>query len=132
MQSAKPVEAMKSIFQSSDRKLCGTRPCNLHFAWDIGLLEHEKLREAEYAARLEKLIASQGILRQAEGTPTSWANESFELAKKVWLSDGGVIDEAYYRRDIQIVDERLALAGVRLAKVLNQSFGASARQAANK
>lgn len=113
-------------------QLCGTRPCNLHFAWDIGILEHKKLREADYAARLEKLIASQGLLRQAEGTPASWANESFELAKKVWLSDGGAVDEAYYRRNIQIVDERLALAAVRLSKMLNQIFGESAHQAANK
>jgi len=111
---------------------CGTRPCNLHFAWDIGLLEHEKLREHDYVTHVGKLIASQGIWRQAEGTPTSWANESFELAKKVWLNDGGTVDEAYYRRNIQIVDERLALAGVRLAKVLNQTFGESMRQAANK
>lgn len=113
-------------------QLCGTRPCNLHFAWDIGLLEHKKLREPDYVTHVEKLIASQGLLRQSEGTPASWANESFDLAQKVWLSDGGAVDEAYYRRNIQIVDERLALAGVRLAKVLNQNLGESARQAANK
>ena len=101
---------------------CGTRPCNLHFAWDIGLLEHEKLREHDYVTHVGKLIASQGIWRQAEGTPTSWANESFELAKKVWLNDGGTVDEAYYRRNIQIVDERLALAGVRPGKSAESNF----------
>jgi len=111
---------------------CGTRPCNLHFAWDIGLLEHEKLREPDYVTHVEKLIASQGVWRQAEGTPTNWANESFELAKKVWLNDGGTVDEAYYRRNIQIIDERLALAGVRLARALNQTFGESMRQEANQ
>jgi hypothetical protein len=78
-------------------QVCGTRPCNLHFAWDIGLLEHEKLREPDYTVRLERVLASEGLLRQSEGTPTSWANESFELAKKVWLNDGGAVAEAYYR-----------------------------------
>jgi S1/P1 Nuclease len=112
--------------------LCGNRPCNLHFAWDVGMLDHRKLREADYVTRLEKLTALQGLWRQAEGTPASWANESFQLAKKVWLNNGGAVDETYYRRNLQIVDDRLALAAVRLAKMLNQVLGESARQPANR
>ena len=77
-------------------------------------------------------MALQGLWRQAEGTPVSWANESFQLAKKVWLNNGGAVDETYYERNIQIVDDRLALAAVRLARMLNQVFGESARQAANR
>jgi hypothetical protein len=63
------------------------------------------------------------LSRQAGGAPADWANESFQEAKKVWLDDGGAVDEVYYRANISIVDHRLALAGLRLAKALNESFG---------
>jgi hypothetical protein len=102
---------------------CGKYACNLHFAWDMGLIEHTGLSETEYRSRLDQLIARRGLVRQADGTPEQWANESFQLAKKVWLNDGGAIDEAYYKNEIGIVDQRLALAGIRLASLINHVFG---------
>ena len=51
------------------------------------------------------------------------ANESFRVAKPVWVKVGGSVEETYYRRNIEIVDERLALAGLRLARMLNQTLG---------
>ena len=35
----------------------------------------------------------------------------------------GSVDEQYYRQQIKIVDERLALAGLRMAAVLNAVLG---------
>ncbi len=102
---------------------CGKYPCNLHFAWDMGLIEHTGLSETEHRSRLDQLIARRGLVRQADGTPEQWANESFQLAKKVWLNDGGAIDEAYYKNDIGIVDQRLASAGIRLASLINHVLG---------
>ena len=43
-------------------------------------------------------------------------------AKEVWVNDGGVIDEAYFRKSMPLLNERLALAGLRLAKLLNDSL----------
>jgi hypothetical protein len=40
-------------------------------------------------------------------------------AESAWLADGSQIDENYYRKEIKIVDQRLALAGLRLAAMLN-------------
>ena len=102
---------------------CGKYPCNLHFAWDMGLIEHTGLSEGQYVSKLDRLITSRKLVSQADGTPEQWANESFQLAKKVWVNDGGAIDEAYYKNDIGIVDQRLALAGIRLAWLLNQALG---------
>jgi hypothetical protein len=96
---------------------CGIRPCNLHSAWDFGLIEHAARSNEQYAADLEQLIARQHL--KPDGTPASWANESFQIAKEVWLNEAGTIDELYFRRNIGSIDERLALAGVRLAKLLN-------------
>lgn len=101
---------------------CGSRPCNLHFSWDIGLIEHLGRSEPSYEQDLEKLIVQEKFSAHTGGTPEDWANESFKLAKQVWVGDGGAVDEAYYRRNIHIVDEQLALAGLRLAKMLNQSL----------
>jgi S1/P1 Nuclease len=102
---------------------CGTGLCNLHSAWDTGLIEHTRRSELEYLADLEKLIARQPLWRDADGTPETWANESFHLAQEVWLRDGGKVDEAYFRRNIESLNERLALAGLRLANMLNQALG---------
>lgn len=98
---------------------CGTRPCNLHGAWDIGLILHAARSDELYSADLEQLISRQQLQSKASGTPASWANESFRYAKELWVNDGGMIDEAYFRKNISILNERLALAGLRLAKLLN-------------
>jgi hypothetical protein len=101
---------------------CGRHACNLHFAWDIGLIEHAGLSERQYVAKLQRLIISRNLKRNSGGTPEEWANESHGLAKDVWINDGGSVNETYYRKNIANVDERLALAGLRLASVLNQVF----------
>ncbi len=102
---------------------CGNGLCNLHSAWDTGLIEHSGHSEGEYVADLEKLIASRHLQHEARGTPETWANESFHLAQKVWLHDGGSVDEAYLRNNIGSLDERLARAGLRLAALLNLALG---------
>lgn len=103
--------------------LCGKYQCNLHFAWDIGLIEHTGLTEAQYVAKLQHLIASEKLTADWVGTPETWANESFRVAKQIWLKDGGAVDERYYETDIAIVNVRLELAGMRLAVMLNQALG---------
>jgi hypothetical protein len=108
---------------------CGTGLCNLHSAWDTGLIEHAihlgapPFGPLDYPALLENVIQVRNLESRAQGTPEEWANESFHLAHQVWLNDGGVVDEAYYRKNIGILDERLALAGLRLAALLNQALG---------
>ena len=99
---------------------CGSRPCNLHSAWDFGLLEHAARSDEQYTADLEQLISRQHL--KPDGTPENWANESFRFAKRAWLNQGGEVNEAYFRKNIAIVNERLALAGIRLARVLNDVF----------
>jgi len=46
--------------------------------------------------------------------------QSHDLGKAALLPPHGRVDEAYYRAQIPIVDERLSLAGLRLAAVLNE------------
>jgi hypothetical protein len=99
---------------------CGDAPCNLHYEWDVGLIDHVARSEGAYARYLERMIATKKL--RAGGTPEDWANESLHWAKHVWVNEGGAVDEAYYRADIGIVNERLALAGLRLAAALNEAL----------
>jgi hypothetical protein len=102
---------------------CGQHPCNLHGAWDSGLIQHTGMSTEQYVAHLEKVI-SEGRLN-ASGTPKDWANESHDQARSAWLQDGAQVDEAYYQNEIKVVDERLAQAGMRLATLLNQVFAST-------
>lgn len=101
---------------------CGARPCNLHYTWDIGLIEHTRLRESEYVSRIQQKIASQKFNSTWLGAPAGWANESFRIAKNVWVSEGGAVDEQYYKANIDLVDQRLEMAGMRLAALLNRAL----------
>ncbi len=105
------------------RTQCGDRPCNLHFLWDTDLIKHTRRSQKKWVAHLERLIAREHLQRRANGTPEAWANESFHLAQRVWLNDGSSVDEAYYKPNISAVDERLALAGLRLATLLDEALG---------
>ena len=102
---------------------CGKGLCNVHFEWDSALISHTRRSEPVYVADLQKLISRRNLPHEANGTPEAWANESFHLAHKVWLNDGDSVDETYFQNHIGKLDERLALAGLRLAALLNQVLG---------
>ena len=102
---------------------CGNYPCNLHWTWDALLLEHTGYSEEEYVRRLEQLIAEKDLTAQAGGTPAQWANESHLQARHIVEGKPVTIDEQYYRDNIGLVDQKLALAGLRLATVLNNTLG---------
>ena len=40
---------------------CGRYPCNLHSAWDSGLIEHTGMDEEAYVAHLEQLISQEHL-----------------------------------------------------------------------
>jgi hypothetical protein len=101
--------------------ICGIRPCELHGTWDSGLIRHTRLTEQQYVHRLEATITADQL--QAFGDPAQWANESFHDAQAAWVDPDTDIDENYFRRELPILNERLALAGLRLAALLNDDLG---------
>lgn len=104
-----------------DHKTCGSSSsCNLHALYDTGLLEHAGLSEQKYVAHLESMIKDQKL--KATGTPEDWANGSWSIAKAAWAADKSNIDQQYYDKEITVVDTQMALAGLRLAKVLNSAL----------
>ena len=110
-----------SVFGSAQ---CGDRNCNLHSVWDSQLIEHTGLAEHHYTHQLEDLIAADH-LQPGPADPVSWANESLQLAKQAEVPPHTNIDQAYYQRERPVVDRQLALAGLRLARILNEALGSA-------
>lgn len=102
---------------------CGSYPCNLHGAWDFSLMEHAPYSETEYVRHLDELIAARHWDQRPVGTPEDWANESHRAAQQLLVPIGTDLDEAYYQSHVGMLDERLALAGLRLAALLNDTLG---------
>ena len=97
-------------------------PYNLHSIWDSVLVGHRGLDDRRYVALLEDEIKQNRWDAVPTGVPADWAVESFLLAKPALLPQHANVDEAYYRAQIPVIDKRLALAGVRLAALLNTIF----------
>jgi S1/P1 Nuclease len=118
---AKGGNGIHVSFLESNR--CGRYECNLHGVWDSDLIEHTGLTREEYARHEEQLIGTDKLAALAGGIPEEWANESHQLAQAAWVPDGTDLNERYYDKQIKVVDRRMALAGLRLAKLLNDSIG---------
>jgi hypothetical protein len=127
-----PLHATQDAHGGNDIKLpvfgnpqCGEHECNLHGVWDTELLEHAGLSEREYHQELQELIDAEQLDRYAEGSPADWANESHGQAQAIVNHRPAFVDQGYYGANIQSVNERLALAGVRLAALLNRTLGST-------
>jgi hypothetical protein len=129
-----PLHAIEEARGGNDIKLpvfgsakCGDYDCNLHWTWDSLLLEHTGLSQEDYVRRLNELIAQKHLEKQAAGTPVEWANESHLQARHLVDPRPAAIDETYYQANIDLVNEKLALAGLRLAALLNDTLGKNSR-----
>jgi S1/P1 Nuclease len=134
-----PLHAIDEARGGNDIKLavfgspkCGDYDCNLHWTWDSLLLEHTGLSQEDYVRRLNELIAQKHLEKQARGTPVDWANESHVQARRLVEPIPAAVDEAYYQANIELVNQKLALAGLRLAALLNETLGKSPAAALEK
>jgi len=108
-------------FLQSNR--CGRYECNLHGVWDTSMIEEVQMSREDYAERLEQLIKSEHLESLNGDTPEQWANESARLAQAAWVSDKAYLNGGYYQQQIKVVDRQMALAGLRLARLLNETIG---------
>jgi len=108
---------------------CGTdparqTPCNLHSAWDTLMIARRGLSDGAFLKVLDGRVTRDRLLNQPVGTPAEWAMESLTLSNAILLPQRGSVDEAYYTKNISVIEERLARAGARLAQVLNRALTA--------
>lgn len=102
---------------------------NLHMVWDTTLIRRTVYDWGSYVDRLEQgWLKSEGFQSQvADETPTDWALQSHALALLVWnptlIASNGTLNDAYYTSVLPILDQQLALGGLRLAHFLNEAAG---------
>ena len=105
---------------------------NLHRVWDSQLLRRAKKPWKEYAEALGKTITPADRARWTNGTPADWATESYQLAMSnaYAVPADGQLGQEYLERNLPVVEERLKVAGIRLAAVLNGAFALAETQPA--
>lgn len=111
----------------NDVKLaCPDCPANLHSFWD-GAPGSERSVPLALQSAAELRPAKQKQVKIVD--ESVWVDESFKLAKQVAYSgpiksDDGPFElsESYKRKVVKLANERVALAGERLAAVLNQEL----------
>lgn len=121
------------IQKCTDDVMCRTPRCNpaavtnLHVMWDSTLIQRRYWNWGAYVDALEE-----GWLRSPEaqsvdgGTPEDWAVETHGEAQSAWSKAQAktVLDDAYLNDDEikSILDRQLAVAGLRLARFLNEAY----------
>jgi len=100
---------------------------NFHAAWDSDLIHATVFDWGAYVDRLEA-----GWLKSPDaqaagidgGTPVDWAVETHRAAQTVWnlLPANHVLDDAYYQKVLPVLDRQLGVAGLRLARFLNDAY----------
>jgi hypothetical protein len=98
---------------------------NLHSLWDTKLIEHQGLSYEQIAAKYDHIDASK--IKKLQSDPMiQWVWESYEISSKLYAEvdamKGKSIDQAYYDAHIGIIQDRIEMAGIRLAGVLNELF----------
>ena len=105
---------------------------NVHFIWDsgVGAFEGKNGRATDHAKELAVTImqlypATSFGSRANDLNPDSWAREGMENAKKYVYSapEDGTPTTAYLTTAKQIAEQQAALAGYRLANILNVLLG---------
>jgi hypothetical protein len=103
---------------------------NLHAVWDTGLIMHTVYDWGTYVDRLEaNWLAGRDLTDLSGGLPIDWAEEAHQFAHSVAYDypDDGILALEYLHKSQPVVDRQLALAGVRLARLLNETLAAACR-----
>jgi hypothetical protein len=98
---------------------------SLHLVWDVGLVERRTFDWGQYVTTLETdWLPGKDLTELQKGDPVDWALEAHKAAVDVAyaLSDDLNLGDVYYQRSLPIVDRQLALAGIRLARLLNEAL----------
>lgn len=102
----------------------------LHGWWDYGLLE--RYWGKDRAAAIEECLTVEIKPSWLHSTPTDWANESFAITRQLYHNISGantkdtpiILPDSYVNEARPIIRERLMMAAVRLAHIMNASLEA--------
>jgi hypothetical protein len=99
---------------------------NLHVVWDSLLI---KARFYDWGSCVAMLVDTwmpgKNLAELAKGSPVEWALEAHQIAKDVAFNEveqGDELGKEYLAAAAPLVDQQLALAGIRLGRILNETL----------
>jgi hypothetical protein len=116
------------------------KPTNLHAVWDSQLVDDEQLSFTELAAKLERHISPQDVVKWWDVNPRDWISESAEIRDTLYPTPRDLpklpkgkkprkghallpdLSYNYVFKFTPIMERRLSQGGVRLAAYLNALF----------
>ena len=119
------------------------KPTNLHALWDSQLVDDEQLSFTEMAAKLERHISPEDVVKWWDINPRDWISESAEIRDTAYPNKGDMpkpanrqklkksepvlpdLSYSYVYRFKPVMERRLSQGGVRLAAYLNALFAES-------
>jgi len=116
------------------------KPSNLHSVWDSQLPDDEQLSFSELAAKLERHISAQDVVKWWDVNPRDWISESAEIRDTLYPTARDLpkpvkgkkakrgqqplpeLSYNYVYKFTPVMERRLSQGGVRLAAYLNALF----------
>jgi hypothetical protein len=97
------------------------RGTNLHSVWDSKLIDHSGLTYVQMAKQYDTATPEQ-IKQWQSDEIMKWLYESYEISSRLYkeVESNNKLDDAYYDAHMPIVKQRIEMAGIRLATVLNR------------
>jgi len=95
---------------------------NLHTLWDSKLIDYQNLTIEQMAEN--DSVSRRQIRKWQRAKPLQWIYESYQISSQIYAStpSGSILGEDYYKANIGIANQRMEMAGIRLAGVLNKLF----------
>lgn len=96
---------------------------NLHQLWDSGLLDYQAAHDKKNKVYFKPASAQQIAAWQKDDI-LQWLFESYEISNKLYaeVAQNNKLGDAYYQQHIRTVEQRMEMAGVRLAGILNNIY----------
>ena len=122
-----PMHVSRAEDQGGNRikVLWFNEPSNLHAVWDDKIIEYQKLSYTEYVANINFVDKQTRTEWQAQPMHT-WFYESYQLSAKLYEGITQPDQKLGYKYNfdhIEMHNQQLLKAGVRLAGILNTLFG---------
>jgi hypothetical protein len=98
------------------------RQTNLHSLWDSGIIEKQRRSDFQWVDRLTTtVLGTRDPATLAAGTTTDWVNESHKLAMQFHTTKKP-FDDQYVKDAEPVIEERMLLAGLRLARLIENAL----------
>ncbi len=97
---------------------------NLHRVWDSGMIDGKKYSYTEYAAWIDHATEEE-LEKWSSLNVLDWANESKEYREQCYntVPENKKLSYRYNYENVELLNQRLLQAGIRLANVLNEIYG---------